>query len=140
MTLANDKKICNSSGESHRIDWIAPGVLPIVWPQIIPLIEKSLDRFTPPEVAYHCIATGQAKLWVIHSKWLDGAVITFSDGDLGVISHCGGKQIKKWIHLLKVIEDDFRAHGCNRYQYAGRKGWGKLLNADEESYLYTKVL
>lgn len=140
MTLAKDADLCNMTKESHRIDWVAPDALPIVWPQILPFLEKSLDRFTPADIAYQSIALGRAKLWIVHSKWIDGVVLTGVDGDLGVIAACGGENIKDWIHLREVIENDFRAHGCSRYQYAGRKGWAKLLKADEVDYLYTKVL
>lgn len=141
MTLAKTEQSSIIKPESHRIDWVAPDALPIVWPHILPFLEKSLDKYTTAEMAYSAILSGAAKLWVFHKDWIDGFAITSISGDTGCIEKAGGRKLKAWFSdAIKRIEEDFKANGCVTYQVASRKGWIKLIQPDEIDYLLTKVL
>ena len=141
MTLAKVENLSNIKPESHRIDWVAPDALPIVWPHILPFLEKSLDKFTTSEMVYSAVSQGVAKLWVFHKDWIDGFAVTSINGDTGLIEKAGGRNLKSWFSdAIKKIEEDFKSAGCTTYQVASRKGWIKLIQPDEIDYLLTKVL
>jgi hypothetical protein len=140
MTLANNEKMCDSEPASYRIDVVDLVNLPVVWPHILPFLEKSLDN-SSPDAIYEALAAGAAKLWIFHKEWVDGFAITSVNGDIGIIEKAGGRNLNGWFKCaLKKIEDDFRNSGCKVYQVASRKGWIKMIKPDEIDYLLTKVL
>lgn len=140
MTLANEKEICDIQPVSHHIDAVSLELLPIVWPHISHFLEKSLNKTTSLDAVYNAVMNGDAKLWLIHSDKANGCVVTGISNGIGAIVHCGGESIKDWIHLLSVIEEDFKNNGCIQYQWAGRQGWERIMKYDEKDTLYTRYL
>jgi hypothetical protein len=53
----------------------------------------------------------------------------------------GGKQMKRWIHLIKEIEQWASQWGCDAIEIVGRKGWGRMYPDYEPiEYVYAKEL
>lgn len=48
-------------------------------------------------------------------------------GKVCVITACGGRAIREWIHLIGRIENYATAEGCERVRYFGRRGWLREL-------------
>ena len=141
MTLAISKEICNSIDEGHHVDLVCKSTIPVVWPHILPFIEKSLDKFTTAEELYNTCLYGEAKLWIFYKEKIDGFAITDCSSGVGLISFCGGRDMNHWFkNGLEAIEEDFRKHECKYYQIAGREGWKRMIDFDDETMLFTKRL
>jgi len=48
-------------------------------------------------------------------------------GKICVITACGGRAIREWLHLIEKIESYATAEGCERVRYFGRRGWLREL-------------
>jgi hypothetical protein len=82
------------------------------------------------------VLAGQALLWLALSGTRDDvkidAVATtrleLTDaGKVCVITACEGKDMARWLPLIRGIEDYARAEGCRCVRIFGRKGWLRVL-------------
>ena len=105
-----------------------------VWPHVRPLLEKAcrraaLNAFADFESDILC---GRSLVWVAwNGSTIEAAAATvLINSDLGkvcVITLCAGREMSRWLKLIKGIEAYARDEGCTRARIFGRKGWLRAL-------------
>lgn len=113
-----------------------------IWPHVGPLLNSAccrtgLNAFSDIEAD---ILAGRSLLWV---AWNGGAIesaaatvlINSESGKVCIITVCGGRGMKRWLHLVGQLEDYARCEGCARVRIYGRKGWLRLLDGYEQKYV-----
>ncbi len=53
-------------------------------------------------------------------------------GKVCVITVCGGSRMRRWLPLLRHIEDYARSENCARVRIYGRKGWLRVLDGYQQ--------
>ena len=53
-----------------------------------------------------------------------------------VLTACGGRDMKRWLPLLEIIEAYAKAEGGGRLRIFGRKGWQRML----KNYRVTNIV
>lgn len=100
-----------------------------------PFLKSALDRTGIGDYGdlRNAILVGGHLLWLVidrHNEIL-AAVSTqlqrTAKGKICVISACGGKSIRKWLHLTAEIETYAADEGCEVVRYFGRRGWLRKL-------------
>ena len=123
---------------------VYPDSLPDIWLRVEGYLriiaDESRGRLTLENIVIYII-NGSWKLWVIFEGDEVLAVATAEIIDhpqLRVLHGTGiaGRNRKKWVHLLSVVEDWAREQGCNAIQLSTRAGFGK----DLPNYTATHVL
>ena len=56
------------------------------------------------------------------------------------VSLLGGNGMRRWIHLMKRVEEFARKNGCHAVQVTGRKGWGRVVSYPEVRRIFEKEL
>jgi len=112
------------------------------WPHVAPLLRAAvtrtgLDRFDEIE---RDVLSGRGLLWLAWSDRVEAAATTIlTETDAGrvcVLTACGGRDMKRWLPLLEIIEAYAKAEGCDRLRVFGRKGWQRML----ENYCVTNII
>ena len=107
-----------------------------LWPMLEPLLEKATNR-TPKvntESILYEASVGVCQLWVFYDRNESEILAAFathicmypSDYKTIKILCLGGKELKKWKHLISGIEDWALEEGCSAVEIVGRPGWGKV--------------
>ncbi len=126
---------------------VEPSKVHLVWPHVAPLLRQAIARtaisaFTDIE---RDILHGSALLWIAASAERNGAAIeaaastSLQQTDAGricVITACAGKNMSRWLSLIKGIEAYARDEGCNCVRIFGRQGWLRVL----DGYRRTNVI
>lgn len=114
---------------------------------IINLIKRGLS-YQPTHSVTDVLADlliGKCQLWLAtNNKKIDGVVITvindFPQSTSCLIWLCAGNNSKKYIYLIKKIEDWAKEQGCQTISLEGRLGWKKLLRDYQDKIFMEKVL
>jgi hypothetical protein len=121
---------------------VDPNQVGRVWPHVAPLLKAAilrtnLDRFSEIE---RDVLSGQSLLWLAWSDHVEAAattILTETDAErVCVLTACGGRDMKRWLPLLEIIEAYARAEGCDRLRLFGRRGWQRML----ENYRVTNII
>jgi len=121
---------------------VDPGRVDCFWPLVAPLLKAAitrtnLDRFSDIE---RDVLSGRSLLWLAWSDHVEAAattILTETDAErICVLTACGGRDMKRWLPLLEIIEAYARAEGCSRLRIFGRKGWQRML----ENYRVTNII
>ena len=79
-------------------------------------------------------------MWLAWSDHVEAAATTIlTEADTSracVLTACGGRNMKRWLPLLEIIEAYAKAEGCDRLRVFGRKGWQRML----EDYRVTNII
>jgi hypothetical protein len=111
-----------------------------VWGQALPLLATSIDmaagRYLPEDVLQFCEA-GNLQLWLIaiDNKIVAAAVteiVIYPRKKVVRVAFAGGSMAKQWAHALDEKLEAFGRHwGCTATEAAARRGWNRLLNAEQ---------
>jgi hypothetical protein len=118
------------------------------WPHVEHLIKPAMVRSGEMIVfdVLSSLANRRFLLWLIWDETeIVGAVITeLSDtitGRICTIVFMGGKDRKRWLHLLQELEDYARKEHCRAMRLYGRRGWKRVLRDYRETrIIMEKVL
>jgi hypothetical protein len=76
---------------------------------------------TCPDVAIDAVATTRLELT--------------EAGKICVITACEGKNMTRWLPLIRGIEDYAKAEGCRCVRIFGRKGWLRVLDGYRQTHV-----
>jgi hypothetical protein len=113
-----------------------------LWPHISPLLRAAcrrteLNAFADIEAD---ILAGRSLLWIAwNGQAVEAAAATIlinsEIGKVCIITACGGAAMKRWLPLIKEIENYARDEGCTRVRIFGRKGWLRVLEGFEAKHI-----
>ncbi len=111
-----------------------------VWPHVERFIKPAMVRTGEMFVSdiVRALAARRFLLWLAwDGKELCGAVVTelaeTINGRVCVIVAMGGKDRKRWLHLLEQLEEYALLEGCRAMRLYGRKGWKRVLRDYRET-------
>ena len=78
------------------------------------------------------VLNGHALLWItIKDRKICGAVVTqiqeTETAKVCEILACGGRDVRRWMHLLPTLEQYARMFGCSKVRFSGRVGWERVM-------------
>lgn len=130
--------------EAPRLYYVPPGPATLFWfGKVSTFFQRALlrtNRQQQIEEILGRVLVGDADLWVVLGEEnetlcaLTTRIMHSAQAKWCVIDACGGKDMRRWIHLLKEIESWARSNGCTRMQVPGRTGWGRVLPEYEHAY------
>lgn len=103
------------------------------WPHVAPLLKAAVTHTNLAcfDEIEREVLSGRSLLWLAWSDHVEAAattVLTETDaGRVCVLTACGGRNMKRWLPLLEIIEVYAKAEGCDRLRIFGRKGWHRML-------------
>ena len=110
--------------------------LDTIWLMVLPWlleVERHSDARETVTDLRHWLDEGKLQLWV----WLDGddtvsgvlisEVIDQAKGRICRLRVCTGRDPRRWLASLAIIESWAREQGCKAMEPITRPGWGKLL-------------
>lgn len=115
------------------------------WNTFGDLLTQSCTRSRGQDSAGNCyrdIQSGAAILWAIHEDERPIAcgvteLQTRHDGKVCVIRQMAGEAMRHWLPVIETIKEFGRLNGCNRIEFEGRDGWGKVVpNVDRVGSIY----
>jgi hypothetical protein len=127
---------------TSRLVCVNPERVADVWLHVAPLLKAAitrtnLDRFSEIE---RDVLAGRSLVWLAWSDHVEAAattILTETDVErVCVLTACGGRDMKRWLPLLEIIEAYARAEGCARLRLFGRRGWQRML----ENYRVTNII
>lgn len=101
-----------------------------VWPAVLPLIERGLDRSLgqyAPEDVLAGLLRGEFQLWLHPLGIVVTTISVYPQAKVCIILLCAGEQIHKWLPEIETIKAWARTHGCSAMRLHGRRGWKKTL-------------
>ncbi len=122
-----------------QLGLVAREDLPAIWPLARFMILRGINHSGLTDFASieADVLAGRAWLWIAYDleKIHAAAVTEVSRFGVMTIVSCGGKNLKKFLPLLKQIEFHAKQIGCVAMLIIGRKGWTRLL-PDYETKAY----
>lgn len=113
-----------------------------IWPSVAPLLKQAIAKTGLAAFATieRDILDGVALLWVAwNGRAIESAASTsLQQTDAGrvcVITACGGSGLTRWLPLIRGIEAYAQAEGCRCVRIFGRKGWARVLERYEQTYV-----
>lgn len=146
MTLLQPLHSWKTLAEVLKITAVTPDQAATHWDVFEPLLSASCDRSRGRDTVEKCktdIQSGTGVLWAIHDD--DGFVKACglaeiqarTDGSVCVIRQMGGKAMRDWLTMIETIKEFGRINGCNRVEFEGRDGWGRVVpNVDRVGSIY----
>ena len=136
MTLLQPLHFWKTLVEALKITAVTPGQAQEHWDVFEPMLSASCAKSRGRDTVEKCktdIQSGNAVLWAIHDD--DGFVKACglaeiqerTDGKVCVIRQMGGKAMRDWLTTIETIKEFGRLNGCNRVEFEGRKGWGRVV-------------
>jgi len=120
--------------------------LEAVWPVAEPILRRATDttngRYSTDDLKQQ-VEKGNALLWVVLDG--EGKIVAASSGVIRsyprmkalLWHHLAGDGIREWGPQLSAqVENVARQCGCERVEFAGRSGWGRLLGRILEGHGY----
>jgi hypothetical protein len=122
---------------------VGPSRVHALWPFAKPLIEAAMRRggisdFSGVE---RDVLAGASLLWLV---WDGQEIVAAAVTELALVQGrkictivaCGGRERRRWLHLLADLEDFARNEGCQATRLYGRRGWLRAL----PDYRATRVI
>ena len=109
--------------------------VPEVWKEasvlLAPAVNRSLGRYDLDSLLASLLHR-EMQLWCVWDGVMIAAVLTqMNVWPTGLktarVVMAGGMYMKKWTHMMDLIEQWARAHGCRYLEAGGRPGWKKVL-------------
>jgi hypothetical protein len=116
-----------------RLICVPPDEARNIWPKVYKLIHEAMWRgnISSFRDVADAVLTGNALLWLaIDTEWRAVAITQTRSTEwrkVCTILACAGKDMRRWLPLLKLIEDYARDEGCSAVRICGRKGWQRVL-------------
>jgi hypothetical protein len=121
---------------------VDPKQIGAIWRYVSPLLKAACQRtglnaFSDIEAD---ILAGRSLLWVAwNGRAIESAAATIlinsESGKVCIITVCSGSDMRRWLPLIKQIEDYARHEGCARIRIFGRKGWLRVLDGYEQKHI-----
>lgn len=114
-----------------------PDLWALARPHLEPSVAMSRGRFEIDDVGILC-AHGYMQLWVAtRDERVIGAmvteIVTYPRKRAARVVFAGGTHLRSWYRLAsEAVEDWGRSWGCTALEAFGRKGWGRLVGAEED--------
>ena len=139
------------------ITLIDPANLPDIWSKIEGYLQmiaaRSRGRWTVENIAVYIINRSW-ELWVVFEEddeapsdapnvlaVATSEIVEYPQYRALVGTGLAGREMKKWVHLLSVVEDWARARGCKAIQLSTRPGLAKQLSGYKATHvMYEKSL
>nr|QIP08540.1 hypothetical protein HAV00_20770 [Bradyrhizobium symbiodeficiens] len=128
--------------EETQLVCIDPARVRAIWPSVAPLLKRAIAKTGLAEFATieFDILDGRSLLWIAWSGRAAEAVASTSlqqtdAGKVCVITACAGAGMNRWLSLIRGIEAYANAEGCRCVRIFGRKGWVRVLDGYEETYV-----
>lgn len=105
------------------------------WPHVEPFIAAACRRGLHDLAgAEQAVRSGAALLWIVWNGESIAATLTtelhrINGRKLCFIAALGGRERRRWLHLIEGIESYARAEGCAAVVVMGRAGWQRELGA-----------
>jgi len=121
--------------------------LPDVWPDVSKYIQDALDHsnggFDLRDI-FSGLTEGGMQLWVYQPDKIRGAVVTtivdYPRIRSCILMLCAGENLKEWIGNMDILKSWAQAHGCNKMELYGRKGWSKHFpDWQVHSHIFTEI-
>lgn len=122
---------------------VHPDQVPLVWPKVADMLRAAYLRTDLGHTAdlERDVFFGNGVLWIAAAN---GAVEAAAVAKLErtdsnvvcVITACGGRMMRRWLHFLAEIEKWAKAEGAAKVRILGRPGWVVML----EDYRATAVV
>ena len=115
---------------------LTPNQVKDVWNYIKPMLQRACDRsrgeIDATDLFKSCLI-GESTIWVAYDD--DGVIHAAGaterqarhDGNVCVITAMGGRSMKDWIGHIETIKNFAKFHGCDRVEFLGRAGWGRVV-------------
>lgn len=116
-----------------RLMCVPPDMAGQVWPRVRSMAGQAPDKTDMGTLAEldTDVLSGRALLWIVCEDAIEAAVVTRLDltehSKVCTILACGGKNVRKGLHLLDSIESYARVEGCDGVRLYGRRGWKRAL-------------
>lgn len=118
----------------------------MLWPDVEPLIEDTIDDLSSPEEVLRWIEEGYLLLWVVVETFdhrLVGTFLTelhtYQNGRIVEIHSVAGEGFKNWQHLQSDIMTYARSQGAERLRISARRGFTRVMSGwKEEGIVLTK--
>jgi hypothetical protein len=138
------------TGQSCRVGLVHPDQIPEIWHKVEHHIERSSlhseGELTTSDF-YLALIEEEMQLWVAVEDGDDviatliTQIVPYPQKKVLRLISVGGKNMDRWLHFMKDIEEFARLTHCNSMEVWGRKGWKKILTDWKDSYVvYTKEL
>jgi hypothetical protein len=129
-----------------RLTCVDPKLNPVIWGTVHTHVRRAVFRtnlcaFSEIE---RDVLTGKALVWLalsgtcgdvtIHAVACTRLELTDA-GKVCVITACQGKEMARWLPLIRGIEDYAKAEGCRCVRIFGRKGWLRVLDGYRQTYV-----
>lgn len=112
---------------------IPPALLHEMWPMLAPdvvaVVDRARERWTVAHIA-EMLITGQWQTWIVWDGEIQAVLATElyhepSDLKCARAVFVGGRDMKRWAHLMSDLEDWARSEGCARFDMIISKGIAK---------------
>lgn len=115
---------------------VQPAQVPALWPWVQHWLAKADGYRSTADDLYPLLCRGERQLWLcLSGECLSGACITrlaeYPQCKAVVVTTLGGDG-GDWNAMLQDVEDYARAHGCDRLEIQGRRGWLRALQGYQE--------
>ena len=119
---------CSGSG-------VPAAEVPEVWKEasvlLEPAVNRSLGRYDLNSL-HAALLHREMQLWCVWDRVMIAAVLTqMNVWPTGMktarVVMAGGMYMKKWTHMMDLIEQWAKANGCKYLEAGGRPGWKKVL-------------
>jgi hypothetical protein len=118
-----------------RIIPIPSHLVDVMWPHLVPWLTKGLAaaKTSTLDGIRQDVANGTDHLWAIfQNEGLVGSFVTAVYTDQGSylgIYALGGRGLRNWANDIDLaMQTEARRCGVNRYRFAGRRGWSRVLS------------
>jgi hypothetical protein len=127
----------------HALVCVDPAHVDQIWPHVHLLLQGAYlgrQRDDTIEAIGNDVKAGHSLLWIV---W-DGTgilaaattkVMQMVTRKVLRVECCAGKEVHRWIAVLREIETYGKREGCEVCRIEGREGWKKLLPDYREPYI-----
>ena len=124
------------------VEAVHPWKIPQRWPTIYQMLKKAIDRggeHTERSVL-QALVGGSMVLWDAGDAYIVTTWCDYPAGRIGFVMFAGGSGTD-WLPELEneLVRWAFDI-GCKEIRFAGRLGWGRLVDGLEKDMMYTRKL
>ena len=105
-----------------------------IWPHTREMVKRAMSRADAGhfERTERELFEGLQQLWLVWNGTSIQAIVvtqltTIGDKKFCIIVACSGHGMRRWLHLISVIEKFAKDEGCHAMRIFGRKGWERIL-------------
>ena len=112
-----------------------------VWEKVAPLVERAMeyaDGKMNAEDVYTQLKSKELQLWLVPGGiWVTRIVVYPRSTRMEWIVAAG--EYQEWAAHFPLLFDWAKVHGCDAVEMGGRKGWGRKVRMDDDSYEFEEI-